>query len=169
VGSINTVISPGSTSTVTQPDAVPMGGTDLANFYRELLRRKTMALQHPVDSFSADARPVASMAAAPSRDEMASGPSPIDKQLAYAQKEDQLLQMQARQNPAPMRMVTGAGIIPGYVPDTNAMNAYQRQAYLPQGSTQVYGPEHEGAARKKLSEDLAWNAQQDAMRKVSSY
>lgn len=47
---------------------------------------------------------------------------------------DAELQRQAMQNPAPMRMVTGPGVIPGYVQDVNAMNAYQRRAYLPNSS-----------------------------------
>jgi len=60
-----------------------------------------------------------------------------DQYMKMLRERDDIMQMQARQNGAPMRMVTGAGITPGYVMDTNAMNAYQRQAYLPSGSAMI--------------------------------
>ena len=77
---------------------------------------------------------------------------------------DEIMQMQARQNPAPMRMVTGAGITPGYVMDTNAMNAYQRQAYLPQNSTRAFTPAEGAAAKTGYDEATDWNAGMGAAR-----
>jgi hypothetical protein len=59
---------------------------------------------------------------------------PITRRLRNAQARAEILRLQASEQPPPMRMVTGAGIIPGYMPDVNAMNAYQRSAYLPNSS-----------------------------------
>jgi hypothetical protein len=82
------------------------------------------------------------MARAPMRMESAMPEVPIIKrpppqktQLERARERDELLQMQARQNPAPTRLVSGPQIIPGTVMDPSAMNAYQRDAYLPKGSS----------------------------------
>lgn len=61
--------------------------------------------------------------------------SPNEQALRNAQIRAEILRLKAMENPAPMRMVTGAGITPGYMMDVNAMNAYQRQAYLPTGSS----------------------------------
>lgn len=43
-------------------------------------------------------------------------------------------QDQLARNGQPLRMVGGAGIVPGYMPDTNAMNGYQREMFLPKHS-----------------------------------
>lgn len=85
-------------------------------------------------------------------------------QLQMAQERDQILQMQARQNPAPMRMVTGPGIIPGYVMDTNAMNAYQRAAYLPNNAAAAYGPEDSARAQGEYDDERAWSGNMAAGR-----
>lgn len=61
-----------------------------------------------------------------------------DERMKQMRNRDELLQMQARQRPAPKRLVTGAQIIPGEVMDDMAMNAYTRAAYLPQ-NTQMQG------------------------------
>lgn len=58
-----------------------------------------------------------------------------DRNFRSQVQRDQILQMQARQNPAPTRLVSGPQIIPGTVMDPNAMNAYQRQAYLPNAAS----------------------------------
>lgn len=76
-------------------------------------------------------------AAAPSRRKASPGhesPGGIDGQLDYMEKRARLLQMQAMEQPQPLRMVSGPGIVPGYMPDTLAMNGMQRQVYLPKGS-----------------------------------
>jgi hypothetical protein len=65
-----------------------------------------------------------------------SGPagSASDRLLHARQNRAEILKMQAAEQPPPMQYVTGAGVVPGWMQDPNAMNAYQRQAYLPQSS-----------------------------------
>lgn len=43
-------------------------------------------------------------------------------------------QDQIKRNGPPLRMISGPGIVSGYGQDVNAMNAYQRDAYLPEKS-----------------------------------
>lgn len=61
--------------------------------------------------------------------------------LQRARETDELMQMQARQQPAPMRGLTGFNMIGSAsgmdVVDPSQMNAYQRAAYLPSGSSFV--------------------------------
>jgi hypothetical protein len=52
--------------------------------------------------------------------------------LALRDAQDQVI---AKEAPAPLRMVQGPGIVAGYTMDTDALNGYGRQAYLPQGSS----------------------------------
>jgi hypothetical protein len=169
---IQTTYDPGSTSTTTPGAPGPGGPSEIADFYKELLRRKLLAQGVPQPSYGGGGGgPAVSPAlAAPGRDE---GFDLQDQNFKHMQQRDQLLQQQARQNPAPTRGVTGFNMIGSAggadTLDPMSMNAYQKAVYMPQGSQQVYGPEHEGAARKKLSEDLAWQKQMDAMRSMASY
>ena len=55
-------------------------------------------------------------------------------------------QAQAMNRPPPMRMVQGAGITPGYMPDVNAMTGAQRQAFLPNSSQMAQGPSDNGTS-----------------------
>lgn len=163
VRQLSTTYQPGSVSTVTE--GAPVAGNNnpaLGNILEALLANKlaaTQAARQPAPMM--DAAPMRAMAmdrleeGRPGRD---SGYDLQDENFKRAQQRDALLQMQARQNPAPMRMVTGPGIIPGYVQDTNAMNAYQRQAYLPKESAQAYGPEDERRARTRLANDATFDA-----------
>jgi len=58
-------------------------------------------------------------------------PTKREQEFRNAQIRGEILRLQAQSGQAPVRMVTGAGIIPGYTLDPLAMNYYQRQAYLP--------------------------------------
>lgn len=55
-------------------------------------------------------------------------------------------QAQAMSRPAPMRMVHGAGITPGYTMDVNRMTGAQRQAFLPNSSQMTQGPSEGGTS-----------------------
>ena len=52
------------------------------------------------------------------------------KQMKLQTQEAQA-QYAARTDPQPMKMVQGPGIVPGWMPDSHAMDYYQRQAVLP--------------------------------------
>ncbi len=73
----------------------------------------------------------------PSDMSLFTGPTQMEKlQMEQMQMKTQDMRaaLAARMNGQPMRMVGGAGIMPGYMPDVNAMNSYQREAYLPKES-----------------------------------
>lgn len=153
----------GGVTTETSGAPVQHESGDLSGVLATLFANKLAALDRartppPQPIAAAPMRAMAADRLTPAPAERDSGKSAIDQQLEYAAKRDALLQMQARQNPAPMRMVTGPGIIPGYVQDTNAMNAYQRQAYLPQGSSASYSPGSELGARRGALSDAAFDA-----------
>lgn len=61
-------------------------------------------------------------------------PTPNEQMDAARIKEAQLAQADAMSGRAPMKFNEGAGIVPGYSLDPNAMTGAQRQAFLPQGS-----------------------------------
>lgn len=160
VRQLSTTYQPGSVSTTTE--GAPVGGNNnpaLGNILGALLANKLAAARQPAPMM--DAAPMRAMAmdrleeGRPGRD---SGYDLQDENFKRAQQRDALLQMQARQNPAPMRMVTGPGIIPGYVQDTNAMNAYQRQAYLPQAAGRQLAPEDEARARTRFGNQAVFDA-----------
>jgi len=71
-------------------------------------------------------------------------PSKHEMDDEFAERAARRAQLNAAASPPPMRMVTGPGIIPGYTMDVNAMNAYQRQLYLPKDA---------GVAREGLTPD----------------
>src|SRR5690349_9715145 len=72
--------------------------------------------------------------------------------------------------PAPLRMVTGPGVIPGYVQDVNAMNAYQRQAYLPQNAGASYSPGVVGRAANEAESQQAFDrTTQDPYRRIAQF
>lgn len=161
VRQLSTTYQPGSVSTTTE--GAPVAGNNnpaLGNILGALLANKLAAARQPAPAMM-DAAPMRAMAmdrleeGRPGRD---SGYDLQDENFKRAQQRDALLQMQARQNPAPMRMVTGPGIIPGYVQDTNAMNAYQRQAYLPKESAQAYGPEDARRAQTQFGNQGVFDA-----------
>jgi hypothetical protein len=113
------------------------GGADFgpADYARALLMREaTMPVARPAAAAPVGLR-MAPMAMDEGRQGRDSGYDLQDENFKRAKQRDALLQMQARQNPAPTRLVSGPQIIPGTVMDPNAMNAYQREAYLPSGSS----------------------------------
>jgi hypothetical protein len=77
-----------------------------------------------------------------------SGPTGDDAQLEYMQKRQAIMDMDQAGRPAPQRMVSGPGVTPGYVSNPNAMDASQRQAFLPSSSS-FYDPEAEGRGKAK--------------------
>lgn len=64
-------------------------------------------------------------------------PGTVQQQMQQLALRDAGNQIQAKERAAPLRMVQGPGIVPGYTTDVDAMNGYQRENYLPQGSQQV--------------------------------
>jgi len=84
---------------------------------------------------------------------------PMARQLRSAQMRAEILRLQAEGGP--MRMVHGAGIVPGYTMDVNAMNAYQRAAYLPTNSAaEQQDPRLQAIADRMKAED-ARSSRQD--------
>jgi len=83
-----------------------------------------------------------------------------DDEFRSAQQRDALLQMQARQNPPPMRGLTGFNMIGSAggmdVMDTNAMNAYQRAAYLPNNSP-FAPPQITGGSPADIPQTQPWD------------
>jgi len=83
--------------------------------------------------------------------------------LRQARAQTRMLEGQERAmgGPAPTRMVTGPGVIPGPTMDPFKMSGYQRQAFLPQESTEIGGPVSDiergayGAARGQQRADVA--------------
>lgn len=153
--SLTTSGSPG----VTGSGYMPGGNEDLINFYKEMARRSLPRMASPTTAgLGGGGASPAYGAPGPSYARPTMDSAPAKSPMDVARERDELLQMQARQQPAPMRMVTGAGITPGYVMDTNAMNAYQRQAYLPQGSSRAFTPMEGAAAKGAYDEETDWNA-----------
>lgn len=165
---LSTTYQPGSVTTATEGAPVSGGDPQLTSAFHALIAAKLSnalkAAQRPAPAPMASAAPVRAMAmdrlgagGSGGRDEAfrASGPEQL---LQHLRQRDEIMQQQARQNPAPMRMMTGPGITPGYVMDTNAMNAYQRQAYLPKESAQAFGPEDDRRARTQFSNDAIFGA-----------
>jgi hypothetical protein len=122
----------GSMTTAGGFDAAP------ADYLRALLARETARRSAPAPA------PVA-MRSAPAPQPTYAGPTGEEAGLGRETARLQLealrnrvaaekAQQDAMANPAPMRVVSGFNMTPGYMQDPNAMNAYQRQAYLPQGA-----------------------------------
>ena len=168
MGGISTFYNPGSVTT--QAPVGNTGGVDPRAFFYEMARRRVAEQPHGAGASSGEAQRLQQRLAGPAMQER-----PFDMEgdrLRHAQINDQLLQMQARQQQAPMRVVGGAGIVPGYMQDVNAMNAYQRQAYLPEKSETVSaGPETptgsiasvDGSAAARLRTPEEQAAHDDAM------
>lgn len=120
------------------PGVPQMGGRDAETYLREMMRREDLALRRPR---RAERVPVAAASRAMSRPapKLASGrgSAGVQRLQAEAAREEALnraLAAKAARAPAPMKMVQGAQIMPGYVMDPNAMSAIQRQMFLPGSS-----------------------------------
>lgn len=67
------------------------------------------------------------------------GPGTVQQQMQQIALQDAEQQVAAKSRRAPTRTVSGPNIISGETVDPLAMNAYQREAFLPQASTQRGG------------------------------
>lgn len=150
---ISTSYGPGQSTTATMGSGAGSGfPAGLDDLLLQVLRKRAAA------SAPAPA-PVMMRAPMPMQREPVMQQEPAAKSdLERAKERDELLQIQARQQPPPMRMVTGPGITPGYVMDVNAMNAYQRAAYLPSNSTVAYGPQDAARAKAGLDDEATFQA-----------
>lgn len=72
-----------------------------------------------------------------------------EQRLRQLQIGAEIAKLQAASAPAPTKMISGPQIIPGQVLDPMAMNAYQRQLYLPQGASMSGGPTGQEEARSR--------------------
>lgn len=97
-------------------------GLDM-DFFRKLAERR-MAPQQPV----AIKRTF--------RQQSNSGPAPerAISPLQNLRERAEMSALQAKMNPAPQRLISGPGIVPGMGMDVNRMNSFQRDAYLPKES-----------------------------------
>lgn len=100
--------------------------------------------QTTLGAATAPARP-----ASPAARSVLSGQDPMQAAAQRSALEAIILRNQAAASPPPQRMTTFAsGANNAYMPDVNAMNAYQRQLFLPQDSRQIQdAPEDPGAQR----------------------
>lgn len=71
---------------------------------------------------------------------MTAAPRGPERQLESMRRTAEMKRLQAEMGPMPTKMLFGPGIVPGRVADINAMNAYQRQLFLPQSSQMVSTP-----------------------------
>lgn len=127
MNSADTTYGNGLTTTRTSINSIPTGLTPqsaaLLRFAYEMAQRRG-SQQPQAMSVSAPAPPVQALQAS----------DPMDEEVRAMDARRRILEDQEAERPAPMRMVTGAGIVPGYVMDPNAMSANQRKMFLPQGS-----------------------------------
>lgn len=89
------------------------------------------------------------------------GGNSLDREVRNAQATAEIERLQSLGRPAPTRMVYGAGILAGPTLDTMAMNAYQREAFLPKGSSDVMptaGPGGQSATMNQYDAAQAQNA-----------
>lgn len=145
-----------------------IGGGDAMNYLQALMQREAQAASQP--RMAASRNP---MGASESR-RPASPPegaywgrdprTSIKTNMDHLRDRDEIMQMQAAQQPAPMRMVTGPGVTPGYVMDPNAMNAYQRELYLPKNSTREFTPDEVARSGVDSKAYEAWLALMNAQR-----
>jgi hypothetical protein len=83
---------------------------------------------------------------------------PFEAQRRALQMRAAEAELQAQMNPAPTRMVHGAGIMSGRTLDPLAMNAFQRRAYLPNESQTITGPGSGMSGSKEWEQMGARNA-----------
>lgn len=126
LGSISTAYSPGSVRTDTSyggggrtvaNEPFQGGQDDFMNFLKAATKKRVAGAFH---------KPI--LRATPAT----LGQADADAALARGQQASmRTAQYQAATGAPPMRMVTGPGVIPGYMPDVNRYTGIQRQAYLP--------------------------------------
>jgi hypothetical protein len=148
MGGINTFYTPGHVQTDTSGGPGSPGGDANSWFFQEMAKRR--ARQEAADT---EAKQQAKFGKGrnygPSAEERAAHEDLMNKkfydipqqrelqkiQLQAAQLglQDQRSELAAKMGPQPMK-VTTAGMSTFYSPDNNAMNAYQRKAYLPENA-----------------------------------
>lgn len=152
---LSTRYGPGGVTTQTPGFRGGGGGGDLQGAMKELLRMKLdRAKRAEQDELAARARVDDPLAVGPRPGARARprpefnvtagglgssvpGSSGLAQRAQIAALHDLEGKVRAKSAPPPTRTVHGPGIIPGNVMDDMAMNAYQREAYLPQGSGMV--------------------------------
>ena len=120
----------------------PTGGGDYQDFMRQLMERNARWQEEDRNRALYFAnRPTRGLGGSsgvsnrPSVTTQSHGGSLQDQQLRFEQQLAERAKLQAALQPPPMRtMNLRGGIIPGPVMDTNAMNAYQRQLFMPNQS-----------------------------------
>lgn len=85
----------------------------------------------------------------------------VDARMEALEMGARIKQLEALTGPAPTRLVQGAGIVTGRTLDPLAMNAFQRQAYLPQGSATTLPPSERG-----IGEELEEFDEQNLLREA---
>jgi hypothetical protein len=87
-----------------------------------------------------------------------------EQQVAGLPGREAILRAQAAESGPPLRMVSGPGIIPGYMPDTTRMNAYQRDLYLPQSSSMMDPRAEQQATSERTQRGMAeWQSYLDQL------
>jgi hypothetical protein len=80
----------------------------------------------------------------------------MQQQLRGAQYLAEMEKMRAMTSSAPVKMVNGPGVVPGYTPDTLAMSGIQRQVYNPSGSGMSPGGAETLGTQRDHFEDFDW-------------
>lgn len=168
---ISTIYTPGGTETATQGRAVPGMGGDLAPLLALLARRMAEKKQAAAAPAGGGVRrgssEVLGRLAAPAPTGGGGGgrgmalgspeaANPIDLQLDFARKAGEIERLNAMSRPAPMKMTYGFNREAGYTLDPAAMNAYQRQMFLPQsadGEESIGDRERKGFERASAERD----------------
>lgn len=65
---------------------------------------------------------------------------PYEDKMRELDMQERVAQVRARTQAPPKKLMTGFNINPGWVNDTENMNAYQREAFVPQGAGMVSTP-----------------------------
>lgn len=89
------------------------------------------------------------------------GPN-VNEEAERMEARVRVAQAQALLSPPPMRMVSGPGITPGYMPDVNAMSGIQRKIFLPQGSTQTAAGAEDDTLRQNRNASSFQNFQNES-------
>lgn len=154
---IQTYYGPGSASTVTPTGPGPGGPSDLENFYRELLRRKSMAGPQAYGGAPAGG---GSYTNGPRRD--AGNYRPEESALDVAKRNDAMQELAYRRrlreidlSPPKKFIESRPGIIGGYADDVTMLPLSLR----PQNAAIGYGPQDEARSAGRFNNDQQYQAQ----------
>lgn len=143
----------GSRSVTAAPASAGGGNDELMELFRERARRAMQPAPTQAPPRVGGTSGPAPRAVSRSYNDSAGNKTPLDVERERAE----MAQLRAVSSPPPMRMVGGAGIVPGYMPDVNAMNGAQRQMYLPQGSENNPDADVAAEARRRALESLSFS------------